>query len=68
MMNTEEAIERLKTGVRIGLEPKGQEAVDTVVKELETLRKHNKALQNRCWAVSRGELCGFCKMECENRA
>jgi hypothetical protein len=38
-------------------------ALDIAIKALEQVQK----LQNRCYAVSRGTLCVFCKMECEAR-
>lgn len=31
------------------------------------LKKQIKHLQRRCRTLSRGTLCGFCKMECEVR-
>ena len=46
---------------------------DEVMKRVEALNMGAEALeqipklQNRCYAVSRGTLCVFCKMECEAR-
>ena len=44
---------------------------DEVMKRVEALNMGAEALeqipklQNRCYIMSRGMLCGFCKMECE---
>lgn len=39
-------------------------AIDAGIKALE----HNRCLQNRCYALTRGGICRFCPYEdCENR-
>lgn len=34
---------------------------------LAKIKKENKALKNRCYAISKGSLCFFCPLECEHR-
>lgn len=36
-------------------------------KRIEKLEKENKALKNRCYALSSGKFCPFCPYECERR-
>lgn len=40
---------------------------DELLCKAEKLEKENKALKNRCYAISRGPLCFFCPLECEHR-
>lgn len=41
---------------------------DEMLCKLEKLEKENKALKNRCYAISKGSLCFFCPLECEHRS
>ena len=34
---------------------------------IEQLKHENTVLKNRCAVLSKGFLCCFCKLECENR-
>lgn len=33
----------------------------------DEIEKENKALKNRCYAISKGSLCFFCPLKCEHR-
>ena len=35
---------------------------------LDKTRAEITALQNRCYALTKGVMCGFCKYECEYKA
>jgi len=41
---------------------------DELLCKTEKLEKENKALKNRCYAISKGSLCFFCPLECEHRS
>lgn len=45
-------------------ERKGVEALDMAIKALEREPK----LQNRCFALTQGQMCLFCPYECEHKA
>ena len=63
-MTREEAISRL-IFFKNSLENKEDIAViDMAIKALEQVPK----LQNRCYALTHGQLCVFCPQECEHKA
>ena len=63
-MKREEAISRL-IFFKNSLENKEDIAViDMAIKALEQIPK----LQNRCYALTHGQLCIFCLQECEHKA
>ncbi len=37
-------------------------------KRIAESEKENKALKNRCYALSDGTMCFFCPLECEHRS
>ena len=40
----------------------------SVIPAIEEFEKENKALQNRCYAVTGGTLCLFCPIDCDHRS
>lgn len=40
----------------------------TKEEKMEKLEKENKALKNRCYALSSGAMCFFCHLDCEHRS
>lgn len=73
-MTKDEARKLLKAHRNGDIKPteKVKEAIDFILSEnpetvvLEDSRV--KQLQNRCYALSRGNLCFFCNMECKHRS
>lgn len=66
-MTREEAINCIKYGIIDGNYAVplkiGKEALNMAIKALEQLPK----LQNRCFALTQGQICMFCPYDCENR-
>ena len=62
-MTREKAIDEIKNydNYPTGL---SKECRDFIIKALEQLPK----LQNRCYALTHGQLCVFCPYECKNRS
>lgn len=73
-MTREEAIKLLKVHRNGSIKPteKVKEAIDVILSEkaevVTIVDSRVKPLQNRCYALSQGELCMFCPMECEHRS
>lgn len=49
--------------MKVQLEPENEDIFKAIVETLEQLPK----LQNRCHALTHGQICVFCPYECENR-
>ena len=70
-MTREEAI-RLLSGLMF--KGKLKEAIDMAIKALEQepnideLRAEITALQHRCYTLTKGLMCGFCRCECRYKA
>lgn len=41
--------------------------INELYKENEKLKRANKALSNRCFALTSGTLCAFCELDCSRR-
>lgn len=41
--------------------------IDELTEENEKLKRANKALSNRCFALTSGEMCIFCNLDCSRR-
>lgn len=41
--------------------------IDELTEENEKLKRANKALSNRCFALTSGTMCIFCNLDCSRR-
>lgn len=62
-MTKEEAIKHGKEQLEI-YDGEHREFIELAIKALEQIPK----LQNRCYALTYGQMCVFCPYECEHRA
>ena len=65
-MTREEAIKMLKSKMD-GHTDTSYEWAETVRMAIKALEREPK-LQNRCFALTQGQMCLFCPYECEHRA
>lgn len=62
-MTREEAIKTIKSAKNFAYDQDYEKAFNIAIKALEQVPK----LQNRCYALTQGQMCLFCPYECERR-
>jgi hypothetical protein len=63
-MTEQEALKELECAV---IDANAYEVCKKALEEVEKLRKENVALKNRCYILTRGSMCLFCPIDCNDR-